>query len=79
VDDIERAELWASMMAEPGDTAEFEVTREVHSPGRSFSADAMAKLDASMLAWVGSRIMRRWETTTEPPTVVRVTITVAVA
>ena len=34
---------------------------------------------AGVTTWVGTRIMRRWEATNEPPTVCRVTVTVHVS
>ena len=66
------------MLTWDGQEAEFEIHRETIQEGRTFSAEAMAGLDAQLMAWVGTRIMRRWDTTNEPPTVVRVSIVVDV-
>lgn len=46
--------------------------------GRSFSADALSGLHDQMIAYVGTRIMRRWNETGEPPTFVRVEMRVTV-
>lgn len=71
-------ELWRDMMAMDGDTLELEVVRAYMDAGRTFSPEAMNGLELRLWAWVGTRIARRWDQTDEPPTVVRVTVTVAV-
>lgn len=61
-----------------GTGLDMEVTRTRDDPGVSFSSEAMNQLDLQMMTWVGTRIMRRWMATNEPPTVVRVSIEVEV-
>jgi hypothetical protein len=39
----------------------------------------MEDLNESLMAWVGTRVMRRWEATHEPPSALRVTVTVEVS
>lgn len=70
--------LYEEMMGWDGDEAEFEIARETIQPGRSFSGDAMDGLAYQLMCFIGTRVMRRWDATTEPPTVLRVTITVSV-
>ena len=62
-----------------GPTLEIEVVRETIQEGRSFSSDAMDGAIESASAWIGSRVMRRWNETGEPPTALRITITVDVS
>ena len=71
-----QSQEWAIFMAMDGESAEFEVERETIQYGRSVSAAAMNTLLDSVGLFIGTRIMRRWEATNEPPTVVRVIITV---
>lgn len=71
-------EIAAEMMTREGPTIELEVLRERDEPGRSFSVEAMDTLTRSAVAWIGTRIIRRWDSTEEPPSVCRVTITVDV-
>lgn len=69
---------YAAMMDIDGPTITLEVMRETIQPGRSFSPEAMDALTFRMIAWVGTRLMRQWDATGVPPTVVRVTVTVDV-
>lgn len=46
--------------------------------GTIFSEEAMDDLGSSMMAWVGTRVMRRWLSTMEPPSVMFVTLKVEV-
>lgn len=73
-----RKMLWARFMEMDGTEIDLEVHRDGIQPGRTFSAEAMEMLHDEMLVWVGTRIMQRWEATNEPPTVVRVSVSVAV-
>lgn len=66
------------MMEHEGDDFEFVVERLREEPGKSFSGDAMAALVNEVSAFLGTRIMRRWEATNEPPSFVRVTMHVDV-
>jgi len=69
--------IWQAMLAVDGDSLDFEVERRPEE-GVSFSADALDLLGRQVMVYVGTRVMRRWATTAEPPTVLRVTVTVAV-
>jgi cytochrome P450 len=70
--------LWREMMMMDGAVIDLEVTRERVQAGRSFSPEAMEALTAEMTLWVATRIARRWEQTSEPPSVLRVTVTAEV-
>jgi hypothetical protein len=59
------------------DTLEVVVQREHLEPGRSFSVDAMRAIANQLTMFVGARILRRWNDTEEPPTVVNITVTVS--
>lgn len=69
---------YRAFMEMDGPTLTLEVVRETITPGASFSSEAMDALVTSTALWVGTRIMRRWNETNVPPTVVRVTVTVDV-
>jgi len=58
------------------DTHHFTIEREFVQPGRTFSREAMDNLFAMMAAWVEARVIVRWDETNEPPTVLRVGVTV---
>lgn len=62
------------------DTFKFHIERDPHriQPGRTLSREAMDETFRLMAAWVEARMMERWETTGEPPTVVDVAVTVKV-
>jgi len=77
-DDALRAHLWETMLVEAGETHLFEIERERLQAGKSFSGDSLDVLVASVTAWIGTRIMRRWNATNEPPTHLRVEVTVSV-
>lgn len=67
---------WDAYMATEGDSIEFEVERARLQRGRTFSGAAMEALVQGVNLWIATRVMRRWEATNEPPSVVRVTVTV---
>lgn len=71
-------ERWRVMSTMDGETIVFTVEREMIEPGRTFSADAMDALVQLTTAWIGTRVMRRWAATSEPPSAVTVTVTVEV-
>jgi hypothetical protein len=75
----EQRKRHARMAQLDGPTLELVVERGHIEAGRTFSAEAMDTLNDDMATWVGTRITRRWERTQEPPTRLRVTITVDVA
>lgn len=74
----EQAERMARMMRSSNQTIELIVGRGSIQEGRSFSQEAIEELHADMVSWVGTRIMRRWERTQEPPTYLKVVVTVEV-
>jgi hypothetical protein len=76
---VSAQDKWDAMMALPGPAIDVEVVRVTIEEGRTFSADAMEDLNESLMAWVGTRVMRRWEATHEPPSALRVTVTVEVS
>jgi hypothetical protein len=61
---------------EAGDTIELQMAMTNVQEGRSFSAGAMTVLQTEMVQFVAGRVMHRWDATKEPPTMVRVTVTV---
>lgn len=72
--------MWFNeMMAWDGEEAVFEVAREPTADGVSFSAEALDALNDQMMSFAGSRLMRRWNQTNEPPTLFRVEMRVTVA
>jgi len=71
-----RERLWPEMMSVDGDIAHLVVERVTIQEGRTFSADAMEHLHDQFIVWVGTRLMRRWEQTGEPPTALLVEVRV---
>lgn len=70
--------MLAMMMEMEGEEIILEVGRDTIQEGRSFSEEAMEELNDQILAWIGSRVMRRWDATSEPPSVLRVEMKVTV-
>ena len=70
--------LWDEMMEYDGEEMVFRVERGVIEEGTSFSQPAMAGLNDQIMQFIGTRIMRRWDATSEPPTVVSVEVKVSV-
>lgn len=60
------------------DDAVFEVTRKSVQAGRTLSEEALEKLSREMMLFIGTRMMARWDETGEPPTALRVEMTVSV-
>ena len=73
---MSRPAQWERMLAMDGDTVDLQIERATIEEGRTLSADAIEAARDTFLVWVGTRIMRRWEATNEPPTAVTITITV---
>lgn len=71
-----REALWPKMLDMDGAALELVVERVQVGHGVTFSAEAMEQLHDQMLVWVGTRVMRRWNTTHEPPSRLTVEITV---
>lgn len=71
-----REQLMPEMMTWDTEEADFVVERARIDPGTTFSAEAMEHLHDQLLVFVGTRIMRRWNKTGEPPTALTVTIKV---
>jgi hypothetical protein len=74
----EQADRMARMMRNANQTAEFVVGRVSVQEGRTFSEEAMEQLNHELVTWVATRLMRRWEATQEPPTYLKVVVTVEV-
>lgn len=60
------------------ETFHFHIERKVIQEGKTFSKDAMHETFRLMAAWVEARILTRWETTGEPPSVCDIDVTVKV-
>lgn len=71
-----RNHLVNEMMTWDGEEAEFTIERTRIDPGLTFSQEAMEHLHDQVLVFIGTRIMRRWDTTQEPPTALTVSIKV---
>jgi hypothetical protein len=71
--------LFEVMMAIEGDEFDFEYSRGKIETGKTFSEAAMQNLRDQMITYVGTRVMRRWEKTGEPPTALRVEMRVLVS
>ena len=56
----------------------FTITRKRLETGLTFSSDAFDKFLASINQYIGTRVMRHWEETGEPPTVMNVLVAVGV-
>jgi len=69
-------EQWTEMMSADGTELVVELHREHLQPGATFSEEAMDGLMSTLGVFIGTRVMRRWEATQEPPSVLRVSITV---
>ena len=78
MNDEDREEHLSRMMDLPGAEHSFAIERETIEEGRSFSSEAVDDLLVLVGLWIGSRIMRRWDETSEPPTVLDVSVTVDV-
>lgn len=78
-DSSDPAELLAELRTLDGATIELVIKRQRDQAGRSFSAAAMDVLTQAATAWIGTRIINRWDRTSEPPTICRVEITVDVS
>jgi len=72
----DRAELWDEMLTLDGEEIELVIERRFIEPGRTISADAMSTLIETASTFIGTRIMRRWDETNEPPSAVRVILRV---
>jgi len=74
--ELERMQMWPAFMDVDDDTLELVIERAQVVEGVTFSAAAMEQLHDQLLVYVGTRLMRRWEATDEPPTRLFVSITV---
>lgn len=74
----EQSERFRRMMAMEGATLELEVGRASVEPSVTFSQQALDELSLEMATWVGTRLIRRFDATQEPPTLLRVRLTVEV-
>ena len=63
---------------EHGDHMTFRVQRGEVQQGRTFSAEALDEMHEQIGMFIGARILNRWQTTTEPPTIVTVKVDVIV-
>lgn len=71
---LDAGEAYAAMMVIDGADLEIVMERKTVDPGVSFSAEAMDDLGTQLMVWVGTRVMRRWQATGEPPTALVVRI-----
>ena len=67
---------YAEFLRMGGAAIEFRVERVSIEPGASFSEEAMSTLVEDLGVWIGTRVMRRWEATGEPPSVLVVRLEV---
>ena len=56
------------------DSVRIEVRRERIQEGRSFSEEAMHEAHVSIALFITARLLKRWETTKEPPSVMGIDI-----
>jgi hypothetical protein len=68
--------LYNQFKDQPGDVFTWEVNRRLRQRGKTFSEEAMDDLFDMIRLFIGARIMNRWEQTKEPPTVLKVELTV---
>lgn len=71
-----REAILPEMMEWEGEEADFVIERDTIEPGKTFSLEAVERMNDNLIVFVGTRIMRRWDTTQEPPTALTVTIKV---
>lgn len=71
-----RNHLVNEMMTWDTEEAEFVIEQTRIDPGTTFSVEAMERLHDQLMVFVGTRVMRRWDQTHEPPTALTVTIKV---
>lgn len=68
--------LWDEMMRIDGEEIELVVERVEIQLDRTFSKEAMSLLTEQMATFVATRVMRRWDATSEPPSALRVELKV---
>jgi hypothetical protein len=73
-----KQEMWDRMLDMDGAAIDLSIEREVLQAHRTFSEVAMDQLVQQMATWVGTRVMRRWASTQEPPSALRVSLHVEV-
>lgn len=71
-------ELLENFLQIDGDEFVFDLRRETLQEGRSFSPEAMDQINVAIATFIGSRLMRRWDRTGEPPTYMAVKVVVDV-
>lgn len=76
---MNQQERFDRMRQAPGPTMERILERGHLERGRSFSQEALDELNDDMATWVGTRLLDRWDRTQEPPTRLRVVLTVEVS
>jgi hypothetical protein len=70
--------MYLRFMETDGPEIDFEVLRDPIESGVSFSKEALEAVNEAMILWVGSRIMRAWESRNEPPSYAKITVSVEV-
>jgi|tagenome__1003787_1003787.scaffolds.fasta_scaffold20502840_3 hypothetical protein len=74
----EQSERFKRLMAQEGQTLELTLGRAQLQTGRTFSEAALDEANHELATWLGTRIIRRWNATREPPSYAKVTLTVEV-
>lgn len=72
--DPEKVKIWDT----PGNAMAFEITRQRVETGLTFSSEAFDDYLESIVTFIGTRVMRYWEETGEPPRVMRTMVNVAI-
>lgn len=70
----EKKKIWDA----EGNAMAFEITRQRVETGLTFSSEAFDNYLESIVTFIGTRVMRYWEETGEPPRVMRTLVNVAI-
>jgi len=62
-----------------GPEMDFVVQRDSIEEGTSFSAEALDAVSDQIIMWMGSRILRAWNQRNEPPSHLKISVSVEVA
>jgi predicted ATP-dependent serine protease len=74
----EQSDRYKAMLARSEDTLDLELRRSEIQSERTFSEAAVDEVIQDMATWLGTRLVRRWESTGEPPTFAHIILTVEV-
>jgi len=67
---------WDKFYDIDGQTMLFNIRRERIEPGRSFSAEALEGIMEGVKFWIGTRLMKMWDESGDPPVSLDITVTV---